>query len=271
MSISVKTSRSGRQRIVVPVFLRSAGAICSSWPFFPTTLPFFEVQVVAAAVAPDGHVHVFGSVLRGAGAQAVEAQGVFVIAAVGVLVLAAGVELAKDQLPVEALLDGVPVQRAAAAEVLHLDRAVLEGGQGDLVAVALARLIDGVGEDLENGMLAAVQPVRAEDDARALADAVGALELGDAVVAVGYAVFCHKYYPFTISCSKIETYSVYFSLYSISQSRRFFKSLPLLFTFSGMQKAGCDPQPAPHRIFSFSRKTLRRLTRRRFGCISIAE
>ena len=44
MSISVNTSTSGRQRIVVPVFFRSAGSIVSSLPFFPTTSPFLKCR-----------------------------------------------------------------------------------------------------------------------------------------------------------------------------------------------------------------------------------
>lgn len=50
--------------------------------------------------------------------------------------------------------------------------------------MALARFVDGVRKDLKDGVLAAVQPVRAEDDARALAHAVRALEGRDALVAV---------------------------------------------------------------------------------------
>ena len=42
--MSVKTSRSGFQRIVVPVFLRSAGSIVSSCPFLPTGLPFLKCR-----------------------------------------------------------------------------------------------------------------------------------------------------------------------------------------------------------------------------------
>ena len=58
--------------------------------------------------------------------------------------------------------------------------------------MALARFVDGVGKDLEHGVLAAVQPIRAEDDARALAHTVRALEGRDALVAViRFFCFCH--------------------------------------------------------------------------------
>ena len=46
----------------------------------------------------------------------------------------------------------------------------------DDLAVPLARLVDGVREDLEHRVLAAVQSVRAENNARALAHALRALE-----------------------------------------------------------------------------------------------
>ena len=49
----------------------------------------------------------------------------------------------------------------------------LEPGDDDEIAVALPGLVDGVGHDLKHGMLAALQPVGAEDDAGALADPVG--------------------------------------------------------------------------------------------------
>ena len=161
-------------------------------------LALFEAQTVLVPVPPDGDVHILGGVLGGAGAQTVEAQGVFIVPALVVFVLAAGVQLAKDQLPVEALLRGVPVQRAAAAEILHLDGLVLKIGEGDEIAVTLPGLVDGVGEDLKDGVLAAVQPVGAEDDPGALAHPVRALQLGDAVVSVLLVCFCHKFNPLSL-------------------------------------------------------------------------
>ena len=165
---------------------------------FAHHLALLEAEAVFVPVPPHGHVHVLGGVLGGAGAQTVEAQGVLIVPAVVVFVLAAGVELAEHQLPVEALLRGVPVQGAAPAEVLHLDGLVLKIGEGDEIAVPLPCLVDGVGEDLKDGVLAAVQPVGAEDDARTLPDPVRSLELGDAVVAVLFARFSHRFDSFTI-------------------------------------------------------------------------
>ena len=108
-----------------------------------------------------------------------------------VVVFAARVQLAEHQFPVEALLGGVPVKRAAAAIVLHLDGAVGEGGEGDQIAVALARLIDRVRQDLERGVSAAVKAVGAEYDCRTKAYALLVLQLADAVVTVIDRAFCH--------------------------------------------------------------------------------
>ena len=55
-----------------------------------------------------------------------------------------------------------------------------------------ARFVDGVGKDLKDGVLAAVQSVRAKDDARALAHTVRSLERRDALIAViRFFCFCH--------------------------------------------------------------------------------
>ena len=64
--------------------------------------------------------------------------------------------------------------------------------------MALARFVDGVGEDLKDGVLAAVQPVRAEDDGRALAHTGRSLERRDALVAV-IRFFCFCHWGFSIS------------------------------------------------------------------------
>ncbi len=109
----------------------------------PDVLPLFKVEVILEAVPENLHVHVFRGVLGGAGTQAVKAQGVFVIP-LGVI-LAPGVELAEDQLPVIALLLGVVVHRAAPTEVLDLDGAIGVLGEDNFFPVAGAGLVDGVG------------------------------------------------------------------------------------------------------------------------------
>ena len=154
-------------------------------------LALLKVQGVLVAVAPNRDVHVLGGILGCARAQAVGAEREVVVAALVVVVLAAGVELAKDELPVKALLGGVPVERAAAAVVLYLNGAIAKGGKGDELAVALARLVNGVGQDLEGGMRATVESVRAKDDGGAQAYALLVLELADTVVTIVCGVFCH--------------------------------------------------------------------------------
>ncbi len=154
------------------------------------------MRLIFVPVPPDGDVHILGGVLRGAGAETVEAEGVFIVAAVVVFVLAAGVQLTVDKLPVEALFRRVPVHGTAAAEILYLNGLVLIICQRYEIAVALARLVDGVGEDLKGGVLAAVYPVRAENDAGALADSVRALEGDYAFVAVLCGAFCSCFLTF---------------------------------------------------------------------------
>ena len=68
--------------------------------------------------------------------------------------------------------------------VSDFDRAVRIARGDDLGAVSLSCLVDRVGQDLKDRVLAALQSVRAEDNARALAHTVRALQRGDAFVAV---------------------------------------------------------------------------------------
>ena len=53
-----------------------------------------------------------------------------------------------------------------------------------LPAVALPGLVDGVGQDLKDGVLAALQPVGAENDSGALAHPVRALQRGNGLVII---------------------------------------------------------------------------------------
>ena len=68
--------------------------------------------------------------------------------------------------------------------VSDFDRAVRIACGDDLGAVSLSCLVDRVGQDLKDRVLAALQSVRAEDNARALAHTVRTLQRGDAFVAV---------------------------------------------------------------------------------------
>ena len=151
-----------------------------------------KAQVVAIAVTSNCHLHVPGSVLRGAGSQPVQPQGKTIVSGGVVVILAACIKFTVNQLPVPALLTAVPVQRAASAEVLHFDALIPVIGQDDQVTVSFACFVNGVGEDLEYCVLAAIQSVRAENDSRTQSDTVSSLQLGNAVIAVlgGGVFFC---------------------------------------------------------------------------------
>ena len=161
-------------------------------------LAALEVQAILLALAPDGHVHVARGVLRRAGAEAVQTEREFIVLARLVVVFAARVQLAEHELPVVAALFFVPVHRTAAAIVLDLDGVVGEAGDGDEPSEARARLVDGVRENLKHRVLAALQPVGAEDDAGALAHPIRALQTGDAVVVVNFFlrhIFLRRHLP----------------------------------------------------------------------------
>ena len=154
----------------------------------------FEVEVIVEAVAVDVGGHPLTGILGGAQAQTVQAQTEIIVAA-ALGVFAAGIQLAKDQVPVPALLGLVVVNGDAAAKILDLDDVVREQRDIDAVAVAVACLIDGVGNNFKNGMSAALDTVGAEDDRRAFSHTVRALQLADAVIAVFLLFFCHAAGP----------------------------------------------------------------------------
>ena len=123
-------------------------AVCRSYrqllTLFADNLALFKMQLVFIPVAPNGNVHVLGRILRCARAEAVQAEGVFIVFALVVCVFAAGVQLAENKLPVKALFVCVPVQRTAAAEVLDLDGFICIARERYHLAVALACFIYGV-------------------------------------------------------------------------------------------------------------------------------
>ena len=61
-------------------------------------LALFKMERILEAVAADGRVEILRGVLRGACAEAVEAEGVFIVAARVVVIFAAGVEFAKERI-----------------------------------------------------------------------------------------------------------------------------------------------------------------------------
>ena len=158
-----------------------------------------ELKLIHEAVTTRDDRHIFGSILGGAGAQTVEAQRVFVGLAAIVLIFTAGIHLAIDQLPVIALLFLVIIQRYTAAKVLDLDGLVQIAGHVDDVAEAFAGFVDGVGENFKKGVLAAVQTVRTENNARAFPHPIGALQRRNALVAVFlFHFFCHETYSLSV-------------------------------------------------------------------------
>ena len=150
----------------------------------------FEVQLIFKAVPVNRGIKIFAGVLGGTRAKAVEAQGVLIIFPLGVI-LAAGVQLTEHQLPVIATFLLVPVHRASPAKVLHLNGVVGKAGDDDQLAVALPRFVDGVGHDLKNRVLAAIQSIRAKNDPRTLSDAVCSLQGRDRFVVILFALCRH--------------------------------------------------------------------------------
>ena len=173
-----------------------AGALALERFFLQTAhiLAFLEVEVVVETVAVDIGSHPLAGVLRGTQAQAVQTQAEIIVAA-ALGVFAAGVQLTENEVPVPAFLGLVVVHRDAAAEVLDLDDMIRKERDVDAVAVAVAGFINRVGDNFKNGMGAALDTVGAEDDRRALAHTVSALQLADTVIAVFLLFFCHAAVP----------------------------------------------------------------------------
>ena len=163
--------------IRLPANDRAGVLLFRIWLLFQAAdvLAALKMQRVAEAVVADVRIHILRGVLRRAEAEAVEAERKIVVAAVVVVVFAARVHLAENQLPVVAVFALVEIDRDAAAVVLHLDGLVEKACNGDLLAIALPRLVDGVGEDFKYRVLAAVDAVGAENHRRAQAHPVRAL------------------------------------------------------------------------------------------------
>ena len=160
---------------------------------FRHRLPLAEGDRGDVLPVVGGDLVEFGGVLCRAGAEPVQTEGVFVGRVVGVVVvLPSGVEFAVDKLPVPAALPFVPAEGDAPPVVFDLDGAVGKGGDADDVPVALPRLVHRVGEDLENRMLRAFQPVRAEDHRRPLPYPVRAFEGRNGLIVVGFFLFHAK-------------------------------------------------------------------------------
>ena len=136
--------------------------------------PMLEMERVPEPIPADIHIHIFRCVLGRAQAQAVQAQGILVAFRGSVVIFAAGVQLAEHQLPVVPVLVFIVVHRNTSPVILHLNGAVLKPGQHDLPPKALSRLVNRIGEDLKNRVLASLNAVGAENDRRTFPDPVRA-------------------------------------------------------------------------------------------------
>ena len=165
------------------------GAVVSSGHFFLHVfgggIPLGEGDGTHFGAVIGGYMEEFAGVLGSACPQAVEPQGILVGGTVRVIVvLTAGVEFVIDQLPVIALFLFVPVQGNPTSEVLHLNGVIPEGSDHDGIPEAFSGFIHGIGEDFEHGMLAAFQPVGAEDNGGAFSDSVRAFQGGNGLVII---------------------------------------------------------------------------------------
>ena len=138
---------------------------------------------VLVAVAPDREVEPLGQRVDDRDADAVQAAGDLVAAAVAEL--AAGVQHGQDDLGRRALLLLHHVHRDAAAVVGHGDAVVRVDDDLDLVGLAGERLVDRVVHHLVDQVMEASHAGRADVHAGPLANGLEALEDGDVLSPVG--------------------------------------------------------------------------------------
>ena len=176
-----KISASGRNVIVVPVSLRrrrpSAAAPCGA--------PRDVVLRPREAVAPDLDVELLRQRVDDRDADAVQAAGDLVAAAVAEL--AAGVQHGQHDLDGRLALLLHRRDGDAAAVVDDRDRVVRVDRDVDAVAVAGERLVDGVVDDLVDQVVQPAHAGRADVHARALAHGLETLEDGDVLGVVAGA------------------------------------------------------------------------------------
>ena len=107
-------------------------------------IALFKMQIVFVSVALYLNIHILRSILRGAKPQAVKPYRILIICPLIGVVFSSSVQLAVKQLPVIALLLIIVINRSAAGEVLHLDRAVGIFSHNNFLPKALASLVYGV-------------------------------------------------------------------------------------------------------------------------------
>ncbi len=176
-SIVSKISRSGRKVMLVP--RRSVFVALLEPGRRRAALVRLRVLV---AVAPDREVQPLGQRVDDRHADAVQAAGDLVAAAVAEL--AAGVEHGEDDLGGGLLLLGHRVDGDAAAVVRDRDGVVRVDDDLDLVGLAGEGLVDGVVDDLVDQVMEAAGAGRADVHARALADRLETLQDGDVLSVV---------------------------------------------------------------------------------------
>ena len=118
----------------------------------------FKMQLVTEAIPIDFHVHIGRGKLRCTQPQAVQAQRIGVVVAIGVI-LSAGIQFTEHQFPVIAIFLAVKVHRAASPEVLDCDGMVVVLGDDDFIAKARTGFINGVGDDFKYRVCTAVHAV----------------------------------------------------------------------------------------------------------------
>ena len=79
------------------------------------------MQVKFKAVTQDFDIHIFRAVLCRTSAQSVQAERIFIIAAVIVIILSAGIKLTEYEFPIITFFLFVIVNGNTPAEVLDLD------------------------------------------------------------------------------------------------------------------------------------------------------
>ena len=100
------------------------------------------MERISESISVHRNIHVFGGILGSTGSESVQAEGIFIVFALIVVVFSAGVELAENQLPVIALFFFVVVDRDPAAAVLDLNGFVKEAGDDDFFSEAFSCFIN---------------------------------------------------------------------------------------------------------------------------------
>ena len=119
---------------------------------------FFKMQLVTEAIPIDFHVHIGRGKLCCTQPQAVQAQRIGVVVAIGVI-LSAGIQFTEHQFPVIAIFLAVKVHGAASPEVLDCNGMVVVLGDDDFIAKARTGFINGVGDDFKYRVCTAVHAV----------------------------------------------------------------------------------------------------------------